>query len=225
VTAHKFSHLSTLSAHSTQALRVSRLWFAECTGHHETHLTSRNSRSQGCRKQVRAWHIKTPHTVVWPCLYSSRSNVCILVKLSFLLKDLPQLHICSNECKKTNGSRCLLFLPTKLYDLGDGKWIYNFVTFEVFTAVTVKNGVFLMLRRVAHVRTNVSEERSSSFIRVTRIFALGITLAGTSNRLTLRRNTKWWEGWNWGALECSPPFGLLYQPPLHSSGPNYWLQI
>jgi hypothetical protein len=39
-----------------------------------------------------------------------------------------------------------------------------------------------MLRRVALVRTNVSEELSASFIRVTRINELGTTLAVTSNR-------------------------------------------
>jgi hypothetical protein len=46
-----------------------------------------------------------------------------------------------------------------------------------------------MLRRVTLVSTDVSEERSSSIIRVTRIDELG-TLAVTSNRGTLRRNTK-----------------------------------
>jgi hypothetical protein len=45
------------------------------------------------------------------------------------------------------------------------------------------------LRRVALVRTDVSEELSASFIKVTRIGELGITLAATSNRRTLRRNT------------------------------------
>jgi hypothetical protein len=40
-----------------------------------------------------------------------------------------------------------------------------------------------MLRRVAHVTTEVSEELSASFIRVTRIGELGTTLALTSNRL------------------------------------------
>jgi hypothetical protein len=39
------------------------------------------------------------------------------------------------------------------------------------------------------VRTDVSEERIASIIRVTRIFELG-TLAVTSNRRTLRRNTR-----------------------------------
>jgi hypothetical protein len=44
-----------------------------------------------------------------------------------------------------------------------------------------------MLRRVARVRTDVSEEFSASFIRVTRIGELGTTLALTSNRRTLVR--------------------------------------
>jgi hypothetical protein len=48
--------------------------------------------------------------------------------------------------------------------------------FEVLTAVTMKNGVFW---DVALVKTNVSEELSASFIRVTRIVELG-TRAVTS---------------------------------------------
>jgi hypothetical protein len=47
------------------------------------------------------------------------------------------------------------------------------------------------LRRLALVRTDVSEELSASFIRVTRIGELGTMLAVTSNWRTLRRNTKW----------------------------------
>jgi hypothetical protein len=46
-----------------------------------------------------------------------------------------------------------------------------------------------MLRRVAAVKTEVSEKSSASFIRVTRIGQIG-TLAVNSNRSTLRRNTK-----------------------------------
>jgi hypothetical protein len=46
-----------------------------------------------------------------------------------------------------------------------------------------------MLRRVALVRTDVSEEPSASFIRVTKISELETTLAVASNRRTLRRNT------------------------------------
>jgi hypothetical protein len=44
-----------------------------------------------------------------------------------------------------------------------------------------------MLRRVALVRTDVSEELNASFIRVTRISAPGTTLDVTSNRRMLRR--------------------------------------
>jgi hypothetical protein len=44
-----------------------------------------------------------------------------------------------------------------------------------------------MLRRVALLRTDVSEELSASFIRVTGIGELGTTLALTSNLRTLRR--------------------------------------
>jgi hypothetical protein len=44
---------------------------------------------------------------------------------------------------------------------------------------------FGLLHRVALVRTDVSEELSTSFIRVTIIGELGTTLAVTSNRRTL----------------------------------------
>jgi hypothetical protein len=47
-----------------------------------------------------------------------------------------------------------------------------------------------MLRRVVLVRTDDSEELSASFIRVIRIGELGTMLAVTSNRRTLRLNTK-----------------------------------
>jgi hypothetical protein len=46
-----------------------------------------------------------------------------------------------------------------------------------------------MLRRVDLVRTDVWEELSASFIRLTRIGELGTTLDVTSKQRTLRRNT------------------------------------
>jgi hypothetical protein len=46
-----------------------------------------------------------------------------------------------------------------------------------------------MLRRVALIITDVPEECSASIISVTRIGDLEATLAITSNRRTLRRNT------------------------------------
>jgi hypothetical protein len=48
-----------------------------------------------------------------------------------------------------------------------------------------------MWRRVAHVRTDVSEDLSASIIRVTRIGELG-NLAVTSNRRTLRASVITW---------------------------------
>jgi hypothetical protein len=57
-----------------------------------------------------------------------------------------------------------------------------FINKPVFTMAS-----FQMLRRVAFVRTDDSEELSASFIRVTRIGELGTTLALTSNRLSVRR--------------------------------------
>jgi hypothetical protein len=64
---------------------------------------------------------------------------------------------------------------------------YNilFATFEVFTAVTMKNCVFLDVTTCGSLRTVVSEELSAFFITATRIGELG-TLAVTSNRCTLR---------------------------------------
>jgi hypothetical protein len=44
-----------------------------------------------------------------------------------------------------------------------------------------------MLRRVALVRTDIWEEFSASFIRVTRIGELGTALAVTSNRRSVRQ--------------------------------------
>jgi hypothetical protein len=44
-----------------------------------------------------------------------------------------------------------------------------------------------MLRRVALVRTDVTEEPGASYIRVTRIGELGTTQAATSNRLRSAR--------------------------------------
>jgi hypothetical protein len=50
-----------------------------------------------------------------------------------------------------------------------------------------------MLSRVALVRTDVSEVLSASFIRVTRTGELGATLAVTSNRRMLQRNTQYFK--------------------------------
>jgi hypothetical protein len=49
---------------------------------------------------------------------------------------------------------------------------------------------YVMLRLMALVRTDVSEELSASIIRVTRIGEVETTLAVTSKRRKLRRNKK-----------------------------------
>jgi hypothetical protein len=53
----------------------------------------------------------------------------------------------------------------------------------------MKMAVFWMLRLVAHLRSDVSEERVASIIRVTRMGELGTTVTVTVNRRTLRRST------------------------------------
>jgi hypothetical protein len=58
------------------------------------------------------------------------------------------------------------------------------------TDVEVNNGVFPDVTLYGSCKIRVSEELSASFIRVKRIDELGTTLAVTSNRRTLRRNTK-----------------------------------
>jgi hypothetical protein len=56
----------------------------------------------------------------------------------------------------------------------------------VFSTKKIQNGFFWDVTQcVALVRTDVSEELSASFIRVTRIGELGTTIAVSSNRLTL----------------------------------------
>jgi hypothetical protein len=84
-----------------------------------------------------------------------------------------------------------------------------------------------MLRRVALVRTDVWEELSASFIKVTRIGELGTTLAVTSNRRTLRRNTwYWYQGFfrsvcrllvTASVIPSSPILVTLMKEALHSS--------
>jgi hypothetical protein len=79
-----------------------------------------------------------------------------------------------------------------------------------------------MLHRVALVRTDVSEEPSAFFIRVTRIGELGTTVAATSNRRMLRRNTKFLSSIRWllvaaSVVPSSPILVTLMKEALGSS--------
>jgi hypothetical protein len=58
----------------------------------------------------------------------------------------------------------------------------SYVRLEVYTAVTMKNGVLWDVTPCGSCKNRVSEELSASFTRVTRIGELGTTLAVTSNR-------------------------------------------
>jgi hypothetical protein len=71
-----------------------------------------------------------------------------------------------------------------------------------------------MLCHVALVRTDVSEELSASFIRVTRIGELGTSLAVTSNQHTLRRNTKWYQVVTASVVPSSPILVTLMKEAL-----------
>jgi hypothetical protein len=62
---------------------------------------------------------------------------------------------------------------------------------EVFTAVTMKNGVFWDVTPCGSCKNQRFGGSGASFIRITRIGELEKMLAATSNRRTLRRNTKW----------------------------------
>jgi hypothetical protein len=65
-----------------------------------------------------------------------------------------------------------------------------------------------MVRCVALVRTDVSEELSTSIIRVTRIGELGRKLAVTSNRRMLQRNKKCERKLVWNSdLGCREEWG------------------
>jgi hypothetical protein len=70
----------------------------------------------------------------------------------------------------------------------------------------------VMLRRVALVRTDVSEEISASFIRLTRIDELGITLALTGNRRLLVTA---------GVVSSSPILVTLMKEALRSSETSF----
>jgi hypothetical protein len=67
--------------------------------------------------------------------------------------------------------------------------VNDYVRFEMFKAITMKNGVLWDVTPCGFVRKAVSEELSASIIRLKRIGELGTTLAVTRNRRTLRRNS------------------------------------
>jgi hypothetical protein len=118
--------------------------------------------------------------------------------------DLLQVRSLNQSSPHSSASAaCQDALKQTLYHhfIGLPSWADQYVrtvTFLKYSATSHTRGIFRnsrmassgMLRRAALVRTDVSEELIASIIRVTRIGELGTTLAVTSKRRTLRRNTK-----------------------------------
>jgi hypothetical protein len=126
-----------------------------------------------------------------------QTNITTAVK-SILVLLLP-------VCRRIQGTR----VPAAIHCLkNETTWNPN-----PFKSRMVSYG---MLRRVALVRTDVSEEPSASFIRVTRICELGTTQAATSNRRTLRRNTKWERKLKWNSELWIPLGNIPENTILHS---------
>jgi hypothetical protein len=71
------------------------------------------------------------------------------------------------------------------------KVLWDNVRLEVFTAVTMKNGVFWNATPCDSCKNRRFGGTYASFIRVTRIGELGTTLTVTSNGRTLQRNHKY----------------------------------
>jgi hypothetical protein len=79
-----------------------------------------------------------------------------------------------------------------------------------------------MLRRVALVRTDISEERSTSIIRMARIGELGTSLPVTINRSTLRAPVdSYWLLITANVIPTSPILVTLMMEELRSSETSF----
>jgi hypothetical protein len=127
------------------------------------------------------------NTSLCSCPLSFANKVCFASRLvdsghpyQSVLKGIPDsvkapFVLLLNEFETQNGSKDLHCFADNYNGDSQKKW---------------RMASFGMLRRVALVRIDVSQELSASIIRVTRICELGTMLAVTSKRRTLRRNTK-----------------------------------
>jgi hypothetical protein len=82
----------------------------------------------------------------------------MFIIVSLLCKKLATIEICS------------IYLIYAVY-----------LRFQIFTAVTMKNAIVCAMTPCGSCKSDVSDERIASIIRVERISALGTTYAVTSN--------------------------------------------
>jgi hypothetical protein len=80
-----------------------------------------------------------------------------------------------------------------------------------------------LLRHVALVRTDVSEEPGASFIRVTKIGELGTAQAATSNRRTLRSQRRREHSWPYRDWNSDPFVVLLASRCINCDFPVLYL--
>jgi hypothetical protein len=78
--------------------------------------------------------------------------------------------------------------------------------------------------RVAPVKTDVSEKCTASIIIVTRIGEIGITLAVTSNRRKLHRNTMWETLHSSKHRFLKEPYGVTSQNTVFFSDQVFWIR-
>jgi hypothetical protein len=139
---------------------------------------------------------------IWPslftylerCTFTSYRKTCrILCQFSTnFVKKKKGRSKCSVTCSRVNFEIAPMGSITYPHQAGISNELRLFRGTQV--NVTVRCQLWRMpssdmLHRMALVRTDVSEEHFASMIVVTRIGELGTTLAVTSNRRTLRRNT------------------------------------
>jgi hypothetical protein len=113
--------------------------------------------------------------------------------------------------------KCLCNLPLHMSPLPSECAMKTFLAADVSIHIFLKQVAFSgILRRVALVRTDVSEELSTFIVRVARIGELGTTLTVTSNRSTLVRLTlllahRFLLHWRW--RRYVPPKPRFLQEP------------
>jgi hypothetical protein len=146
-----------------------------------------NGRSNSGRASLPAQQLKQTPPSVWGRLYSLL--VFILWASVFIERSNSRHKTYYNITKPSDQLRLDSWYYGESHHSGieitNFKWELLTDNWSVWRMVS--SG---LLRRVALVRTDVSEEPGASFMRLTKIGELGTTQAATSNRRTLRRTLR-----------------------------------